>query len=104
MSFVLEHQLLEGSHHGRLVRGGHGLPKVSPSFGMPNPSTPCGWATPETALQPFQGWPALRAGSLRPSSTLLDTPRPTPMDLIEGLVGGDGTGEDGQEWIQCTVH
>jgi hypothetical protein len=32
-----------------------------------------------SALQPFQGWPTSRAGSLPPSSTLLDTPRRTPM-------------------------
>jgi hypothetical protein len=40
----------------------HALPKVSP-----DPSTPCGRATPETT------------GSLRLTSTLLDTPRRTPM-------------------------
>jgi hypothetical protein len=28
---------------------------------MPDPFTPCGWATPETALLPFSGWPARRA-------------------------------------------
>jgi Flp pilus assembly protein TadB len=33
----------------------------------------------DQALQPFQGWPAHRAVGLRPSSTLLDTPRHTPM-------------------------
>jgi hypothetical protein len=46
---------------------------------MPYPSTPCGRATPETAIRPFQGWPARRAGGLQPSSTPLDTPRRTPM-------------------------
>jgi hypothetical protein len=30
---------------------------------------------------PPQGWPAHRAGSVRPSSTPLDTPRRTPMDF-----------------------
>jgi hypothetical protein len=40
--------------HGRKARGGYGLPKVSLGPTMPNPSTPCGRATPETALQPFQ--------------------------------------------------
>jgi hypothetical protein len=66
--------------HGRMARGGHGLLK-SPGPAMPDPSTPCRRATPEMAepLQPFQGWPARRMGSLRPSSTLLDTPRRTPM-------------------------
>jgi hypothetical protein len=28
--------------HGRMARGGHGLPKVSPRPAMPYPSTPCG--------------------------------------------------------------
>jgi hypothetical protein len=51
-------------------RGGHGLPKVIPGSAMPDPSTPFWRATPETAV---------RMGSLRPSSTLLDTPRRTPM-------------------------
>jgi hypothetical protein len=64
--------------HGRMARGGYGLPKVSPEPAMPNPSTPCRQATPETALQPFQGRYACRAGGLRPSSTPLDTPRRTP--------------------------
>jgi hypothetical protein len=61
--------------HGRMARGGHGLPKVSPGLAMPNPSTLCRLATPETALRLFIGWPAHRAGSLQLSSTLLDTPR-----------------------------
>jgi hypothetical protein len=63
-----------------MARGVHGPPKVSP---RPAPSMPCGRATPEKALGLFLGWPARRAGDLRPSSTLLDTPRctgrnPTP--------------------------
>jgi hypothetical protein len=41
--------------HGRMARGGHGLPKVSPGTAMPYPSMPWGRATPETALRPFQG-------------------------------------------------
>jgi hypothetical protein len=57
-----------------MATGGHGLPKVSLRPAMPNPSTPCGRASPETALWLFQGWPAHRAGSLRPSFTLLHTP------------------------------
>jgi hypothetical protein len=44
---------------------------------MPNPYTPCGQATPQTALQPFGGWPACRAGGLWPSSSPLDTPSRT---------------------------
>jgi hypothetical protein len=38
-----------------------------------------GVATPETVLWPFQGLPARMAGSLRPSSTPLYTPRHMPM-------------------------
>jgi hypothetical protein len=34
--------------HGRMARGGHGLPKVSLGPAMPHPSTPCERATPET--------------------------------------------------------
>jgi hypothetical protein len=52
----------------------NGLLKVSSGLAMSYPSMPCGWATPETALRPFQEWRACRAGNLRPSSTLSDTP------------------------------
>jgi hypothetical protein len=31
--------------------GGYGIPKVSMGPAMPYPSTPCRWATPETALR-----------------------------------------------------
>jgi hypothetical protein len=64
-----------------MTRGGRGLPEVSLGPAMPNTYTPCRWATPETALCPFQGWPAHRAGGLRPSSTPFDTPRRTPLVL-----------------------
>jgi hypothetical protein len=64
------------SSHARIARGGHGLPKVSPGPTMLDPSTPCGRATSG------MGWPACRAAfGLRPSSTLLDTPRRAPMSL-----------------------
>jgi hypothetical protein len=76
--------LTEG--HKRMAWGGHGLPKVSCGPAMPNPSTPCGRATSETASWLFQGWPACRAGGLRPSSTPLDTPRRTPMTEGESNV------------------
>jgi len=36
--------------HGRMARGGHGLPKVSLGPAMPNPFITCGRATPETAV------------------------------------------------------
>jgi hypothetical protein len=65
--------------NGRKAGGGHGLPKISPKLAMPYTSTPCGRATPETALQSFQVSPTHRAGGLWPSSTPLDTPRVTSM-------------------------
>jgi hypothetical protein len=65
-----------------MTRGGHELPKVSPGPAKPDPFTSCRQDTPKTALRPFLGWPACRAGSLQSSSTLLDTPRRTPMGLI----------------------
>jgi hypothetical protein len=58
-----------------MARDGHGLPEISRGPAIPNPSMPCGQATPEATLQPFQGWPTYRAGGLRLSSTFLDTTR-----------------------------
>jgi hypothetical protein len=60
-----------------MARGGHGLHKVSGGPAIPYPSTPCKWATPETA----QGWPARKASGLQPFSTPLVTPRRTHMEL-----------------------
>jgi hypothetical protein len=37
--------------HGRMARGDHGIPKVSPGPALPYPFTPCGRATPETAVR-----------------------------------------------------
>jgi hypothetical protein len=62
----------EGVGEGRLVVVGWGLEWLgvagigvwqgvamdSLKFHLPHASTPCRWTTPETALQPFQGWPA----------------------------------------------
>jgi hypothetical protein len=46
----------EGEYSPSLeLHQGDGLPKVSPGLSMPNPSTPCGRATPEMALQLFFG-------------------------------------------------
>jgi hypothetical protein len=70
--------------HGRMARGGHGLPNVSPGPAMPDSFMLCGQTTPETALQLFQGWPARRADSLQSLSTLLDTPRRTPTIISVG--------------------
>jgi hypothetical protein len=36
--------------HGRMARGGLGLPKDSSGPAMPYPSMPCGRANPETAI------------------------------------------------------
>jgi hypothetical protein len=64
------------STHRRMSRGGHGLPKVSSGLAMSYPSTPCGWATPESSS-------ARRAAGMRSSFTPLDTPRCTPMRLCD---------------------
>jgi hypothetical protein len=40
-------------HHGRMERGGLGLPKVSSKPTMPYPSMPCGQATPK--MKAFSG-------------------------------------------------
>jgi hypothetical protein len=53
----------------RTGRGIHGLPKVSCGPVMPDPYTP------------FGGWPARRAGGLRPSSFPLDTPSRTGLPV-----------------------
>ena len=71
----------------RTGRGIHGLPKVSCGPAMPDPYTPCGRATPQTALRPFGGWPARRAGGLRPSSSCLDTPSRTGPCKIRSFEG-----------------
>jgi hypothetical protein len=58
---ILKDDLSSSCHwwdHGRMTRGGHGPPKVSLGPAMLYPSTPCGRATPETALWPFQRRPA----------------------------------------------
>jgi hypothetical protein len=64
-----------------MAKGGHGLPKVSAGLTLPNLSAPYWQAMPETALWPFQGWLACKAGGLQPSFTILDTPRRTPMSV-----------------------
>jgi hypothetical protein len=46
--------------HRRLTRGGHWLSKVSCRPIMLHRSTPCGQATTEMALRPFQEWPPAR--------------------------------------------
>jgi hypothetical protein len=51
--------------HGRMARGGHGLPKVSVGPAMPYPSMPCGQATPEMSLRLFQGGPPIGLAACR---------------------------------------
>jgi hypothetical protein len=70
-----------GKGQARTGRGIHGRTKVSCGPAKPDPYTPCGWATPQTALRLFGGWPARRAGGLRPSSSTLDTPSRTGLAL-----------------------
>jgi hypothetical protein len=60
-----------------MARGGHGLTKVSLGRAMPNSFTPCGRATSETALQPFQGLPPRGWAAC---GRLLPLGHPTPMD------------------------
>jgi hypothetical protein len=74
-----------------MARGAHELAKVSVEPAMPDPSTPCGCTTSETALRPFQGWPAHRASGLRSTSTPLDTPSRAPMwkRVVRQRVGED---------------
>jgi hypothetical protein len=62
--------------HGRMAKGGLGLPKVSLGTAICYPCMPCGQTTSETTLRLFQGWPTHRAGGLRPYYTLLDYPTP----------------------------
>jgi hypothetical protein len=57
---------------------GHGLLDVSHGPAM---------LYPETALHPFQGRPASRAGGLQPHFTLLDTSRHTLMTCSHSLPG-----------------
>jgi hypothetical protein len=74
------------SYQARMARGIHGLSKVSPGPAMLDPSTPCGRATPETALWPFRGW------SSRRSSFLLDTPCHMGLSVIVWY------------YLRCLVH
>jgi hypothetical protein len=69
--------------HGRMARGGHGLPKFH--SGPPFPALPFYTLRSSHPLWPFQGWLTRRAGGLQLSSTLLDTPRRRPM-FTDGLL------------------
>jgi hypothetical protein len=91
-----------GQRHRRIARGGHEVPKVSLGPALPKPSSPCGQATPETALWPYQGWLVRRASVLRPSSTPLDTPHRTPPASAK-LRGGVGRGQEKGETVAANV-
>jgi hypothetical protein len=84
-SYLVRRTLPHSKFQARMARGIHGLTKVSLGPALPYPSMPCRRATPETALWMFLGWPAHRAGDLRPSSTPLDTPQ--HMGLPNSIVG-----------------
>jgi hypothetical protein len=75
---LTQYNLLPLHHMDLLSYYASNIP-LSPGTAMPYPSTPCGQATPEMALRPFLGLLTHRAGGLRLSSTLLDTPRRWPM-------------------------
>jgi hypothetical protein len=68
------------SEHGCMACGGHVLRKVLLGSAMSDPSMPCWRVTSETALWPFQGWPAHRAGG-----RLLPLGHPTPMEVNNTL-------------------
>jgi hypothetical protein len=70
--------------HGRMARGDYGLPKDSPGPAKPYPSTSCGQLPLKRVAGVHSGGDGSgvdtsRAGSLRPSSTPVDTPRRTPL-------------------------
>jgi hypothetical protein len=50
--FCHESEHKKPGSQARTGRGIHGLPKVSPQPAMPDPYTPCGRATPQTAVRP----------------------------------------------------
>jgi hypothetical protein len=64
-----KHEGMEGFDKTELGIERQGVAMDSLKF---HPSPPC--PTPETALPPFQGWPARRAGGLQPSSTPFGKP------------------------------
>jgi hypothetical protein len=68
------------ANHGRMARDGHGLPKVLLGPAMPDPSTPCGRATPVTALTTISGV-ACPQGS-RPAAVFYAFGHHTPYDYI----------------------
>jgi hypothetical protein len=74
LSATLSYQVLS-PWQGRMARGGHRLPKVSPGPTMPKPSTFCGQADPKTALRSVFLWPIHRLCGMRLFSTPLDTLR-----------------------------
>jgi hypothetical protein len=78
------HQIVITSIDGRMARGGHGLPKVSPGSAMPYPSTPAGRATPKTALGPMAVSGVASPQGGRPAGVFypFSHPTPTPMTSL----------------------
>jgi hypothetical protein len=66
------------NNQGHMIRGGHGIPKVSLGLVMHCITL----LHPAVGPRPFQRWPACR-----PSSTPLDTPPHTPMAMNDVLYG-----------------
>jgi hypothetical protein len=83
-----------------MEKGGHGLSKVSPGPAMPYPSTPCRLATPETALWPFQWWPAPQGG--RPAAVFYPFGYPTPYayDRQDDVGQKGGTNAENREEVK----
>jgi hypothetical protein len=71
------HSVLSRAKQQRcLPRGGHRIPKVSCKPTMPYPSLPYEAATLETAVLPFQGWPARKR--VQPAAVFYPFGHPTP--------------------------
>jgi hypothetical protein len=72
-----------GNTHGRMAKGGHGLPKLSPGPAMPDHFMPCGRATPNMAVSRVA-----RPQAERPAAifTLLEIPRRMPMEILSTTV------------------
>jgi hypothetical protein len=74
--------------NGRMARGGHGVSKISLGPAMLYPFMPCGRPPLKWTYGHFRSGCPCRAGGLRPSSTLLDTPYCTPLNKRENGDGG----------------
>jgi hypothetical protein len=66
----------DGCLHGRMARGGHGLPNGSPRTAISFPFTPCRRATPQNSLTAVSRMARLLGGS--PTAALYPFVCPTP--------------------------